>query len=114
MSITVPEIIQAFVDEDLSASEITVLSARAVRKLSSLPAVIAWLEANPPTYRGKPYHWSLYCVSGYGMPPHPAAENAPPYVQAVLTRLFNWLWLVPDFGLTGPYPLSKVRQALRG
>lgn len=108
--ITVPQLVQAFIDDDLSPEELNVVSDRARRKIKNLDELLAWLKANPVKHpkTKESVGWWMHCVSGYSMPPY-SNDEIPQWVRRNLDRIFFWLCVTPICGLHGPFKKSVIR-----
>lgn len=102
--VTLPEIVKVFIsephDEDYvpDPARVDTIVARLEKRIQApvIREALDWINTNSikdPSGRSKDeYHWSLYCISGFSMPPHPWVPfELPASVSALLCRAFNWV-----------------------
>lgn len=100
--------------EEPERSEIAALiAARAQKRIPNFQEGLTWMETTPILARnGRALHWSLYCVSGMNMPPHPGVPDILPQpASKIVYRMFEWMALYSMSGTTGPYTRADVELA---
>lgn len=124
---TVPEIIRIFISEPHDGDyvpdpeRVAAIWARAEKRIPAtvIQEALDWINNTPikdPSGKSdKECHWSLYCVSGFGMPPHPWVPLfCPPPVEKLLGTIFDWVCFT-DLSHTIKHPASfgDIRKVYR-
>lgn len=124
---TLPEIVKVFISEPHGEdyvpdpARVDAIVARVEKRIPApkIQQALDWINntpiADPSGKSGDKLHWSMYCISGFGMPPHPWVPfELQDEVAYLLVKIFNWVCFTDLSGtLPRPATFGQIRKVYR-